>query len=150
MYDIESILKHRKPMRLIDELLSFDATSASVLVSINEQSEFYRKESGGVPSYIGIEYMAQCIAAKAGANDLLHHKDVSLGFLLGTRKYHPSIPIFLLGQVLQITVSEVVEDHGGLSVFACSIVEASIPEIILAEAKINVFRPENPEAYLQR
>ena len=149
MYDIESIIKHRKPMRLIDELLSFDAKSASVLVSITEQSEFYRAEYGGVPSYIGIEYMAQCIAAKAGANDLFHHKEVSLGFLLGTRKYQPLVTEFVLGQTLKVSVTEITDEEGGLSVFSGQIVDINKPAVILAEAKINVFRPKDSASYLK-
>ena len=150
MYDIESIIKHRKPMRLIDELIAFDDKSASVLVHITEQSEFYRAQHGGVPSYIGIEYMAQCIAAKAGANDLRDGNEVSLGVLLGTRKYQPVVSEFTLGQTLKVSVIEATEGQAELSVFSCHIVDITKPTIVLAEAKINVFRPNNSEAYFRR
>ncbi|PCH94983.1 MAG: 3-hydroxylacyl-ACP dehydratase [Gammaproteobacteria bacterium] len=150
MYDIEEVIKHRKPMRLIDELVSFDESSACVLVNINEKSEFYQAKLQGVPSYIGIEYMAQCIAAKAGANELASGGNIKLGFLLGTRKYKPNVRYFPCGETLIVKVSRLIEDAAGLSVFDCSIVAKNQVNIVLVQAKINVFQPENSAAYLQR
>jgi len=149
MYNIEEVIKHRKPMRLVDKLVSFDENSACVLVNINEESEFYQAEKHGIPSYIGIEYMAQCIAAKAGANELASGGTLQLGFLLGTRKYKPNVAYFPCGETLQITATGLIEDSGGLSVFDCTIVIKNQEETILAQAKITVFQPENSAAYLQ-
>mgnify|MGYP000246907180 CR=1 FL=1 len=149
MYDIEEVIKHRKPMRLVDELVSFDESSACVLVNITDKSEFYQAERHGVPSYIGIEYMAQCIAAKAGANELVSGGALKLGFLLGTRKYKPTIAYFSCGETLQVRATKIMEDAAGLSVFDCTIVAKNQMETILAQAKINVFQPENSAAYLQ-
>lgn len=149
MYDIEEVIKHRKPMRLVDELISFDEDSACVSVTISNESEFYQAQQQGVPSYIGIEYMAQCIAAKAGANELASGGKLKLGFLLGTRKYQPNVAYFPCGKTLQVTATRLMEDTAGLSVFECVIVSSQQPEIILAQAKINVFQPENASAYLQ-
>lgn len=150
MYDIEDIIKHRKPMRLIDKLISFDENSACVLVNISEASEFYQAKLQGVPSYIGIEYMAQCIAAQAGANELAADGNIKLGFLLGTRKYKPNTVCFPNGKTLQVSVTRLMEDAAGLSVFDCSIVSNDQKATILAQAKINVFQPENSAAYLQQ
>ena len=149
MYDIEEVIKHRKPMRLVDELVSFDENSACVLVNINEESEFYQAEQHGVPSYVGIEYMAQCIAAKAGANELGSGGALKLGFLLGTRKYKPNVAYFPSGETLQVRATRLIEDAAGLSVFDCTIVANNQVEKVLAQAKINVFQPENSAAYLK-
>ena len=148
MYDIEQVIKHRKPMRLVDELISFDEDSACVLVKINEESEFYQAERRGVPSYIGIEYMAQCIAAQAGANELACGGDIRLGFLLGTRKYKPNCAFFTCGETLQVTATLLMADAAGLSVFDCKIVAKNQQEIILAQAKINVYQPDNAADYV--
>ncbi|MCW8832653.1 MAG: 3-hydroxylacyl-ACP dehydratase [Colwellia sp.] len=149
MYNIEAVIKHRKPMRLVDELISFDEDSASVLVNINEACEFYQADQLGVPSYVGIEYMAQCIAAQAGANELASGGDIKLGFLLGTRKYKPNVTFFSNGKTLKVSATRLMEDAAGLSVFDCLIVATDQEDIILAQAKINVFQPENSAAYLQ-
>jgi len=149
MYNIEEVIKHRKPMRLVDELISFDENSACVLVKINEACEFYQAERQGVPSYIGIEYMAQCIAAKAGANELASGGDIKMGFLLGTRKYKPNVAFFTHGKTLKVSATRLMEDAAGLSVFDCVIVAKDQEEVILAQAKINVFQPEDSATYLQ-
>lgn len=150
MYDIEDVIKHRKPMRLIDELVSFDEISACVLVNINEDSEFYQTEQQGVASYIGIEYMAQCIAAQAGANELAAGGSIKLGFLLGTRKYKANVAYFAQGDTLHISATRIMEDGAGLSVFDCTIVTTDQTETILARAKVNVYQPENSTAYVSQ
>ncbi|WP_404851480.1 3-hydroxylacyl-ACP dehydratase [Colwellia sp. RSH04] len=150
MYNIEEVIKHRKPMRLVDELISFDEENACVSVTIDENSEFYQVERQGVPSYIGIEYMAQAIAAQAGANELANGKNIRLGFLLGTRKYKPSINYFDLDTTLHITVKRLLIDAAGLSVFDCSIVDKAQPEIMLAKAKVNVYQPEDSTEYVSK
>ena len=147
MYDIEEVIKHRKPMRLVDELLSFDENSACVKVNISNASEFYQADKQGVPSYIGIEYMAQCIAAKAGANELLSGGALKLGFLLGTRKYKSTVTYFNCGDTLEVKATRVIEGVDGLSVFECTI-KNNKEANILAQAKINVYQPEDPDAYL--
>jgi predicted hotdog family 3-hydroxylacyl-ACP dehydratase len=150
MYAIEAVIKHRKPMRLIDELLSFDSQSASVLVIIDENSEFYNSQQGGVPSYIGIEYMAQCIAAKAGANALALGETLKLGFLLGTRRYQSKIDYFSKEQPLKVTATQLMDITAGLSVFECKIVTYNSEEKCLAHAKINVFQPEDSTEYIRQ
>jgi len=150
MYDIEEIIKHRKPMRLVDKLLSFDEDSACVSIYINEESEFYQSDKLGVPSYIGIEYMAQAIAAQAGANELANGKSIRLGFLLGTRKYKPNVAHFPSGTKLLIKVEKLLIDAAGLSVFDCNIVAENQQEIVLAQAKINVYQPEDSTEYVSK
>lgn len=150
MYDIEEVIKHRKPMRLVDKLVSFDEERVCVSVSINEDSEFYHADQLGVPSYIGIEYMAQSIAAQAGANELTNGKSIRLGFLLGTRKYKPNTTYFSRGTTLLIKAEKLLIDAAGLSVFDCTIVAEDQQEIILAQAKINVYQPEDSTEYVSK
>ena len=149
MYNIEEVIKHRKPMRLVDELISFNESSACVLVNINEDSEFYQDAHQGVPSYLGNEYMAQCIAAQAGANELASGRELKLGFLLGTRRYKPMTTYFKRGITLKVTATRLMEDAAGLSVFDCEIADYNQENTILVQSKVNVFQPEDSAAYLQ-
>ena len=149
MYNIEEVIKHRKPMRLVDELISFNESSACVLVNINEDSEFYQDAHQGVPSYLGIEYMAQCIAAQAGANELASGRELKLGFLLGTRRYKPMTTYFKRGITLKVTATRLMEDAAGSSVFDCEIADYNQENTILVQSKVNVFQPEDSAAYLQ-
>jgi len=145
-YPIADVLAHRPPMILVDKLLDYHATGGRCRVTITPQSAFYDTDSKGVASYIGSEYMAQTIAAYAGALALDNDKQVKIGFLLGTRKYETFTPLFELGDELEITVLELIQEESGLSVFDCIIKRA---EQVVAQAKINVFQPDEPEQFLK-
>ncbi|NRA53003.1 MAG: 3-hydroxylacyl-ACP dehydratase [Gammaproteobacteria bacterium] len=133
-------------MILVDQLLDYHAKGGRCRVTITPQSAFYDTDSKGVASYIGSEYMAQTIAAYAGALALDNDKQVKIGFLLGTRKYETFTPLFDLGDELEITVVELIQEESGLSVFDCIIKRA---EQVVAQAKINVFQPDEPEQFLK-
>lgn len=146
-YTIEDVLPHRAPMILVDSLQEYDRDSARCQVKIATGSPFYNAEKSGVPSYIGCEYMAQTIAAFAGAIALDDKGQVSIGFLLGSRKYKALKPYFHLGQVLDIGVKELYKEDSGLSVFECEISDNQTN--ILAHANINVFQPNDPLAFIE-
>jgi predicted hotdog family 3-hydroxylacyl-ACP dehydratase len=93
--------------------------------------------------------MAQCIAASAGANEKASDSKIKLGFLLGTRKYHPNVAFFNVGDMLIVSASRLIIDASGLSVFDCKISNQNDPETILATAKINVYQPTDTDNYLQ-
>lgn len=145
-YAIADVLAHRSPMILVDELIDYHDDGGRCTVTISPNSAFYDDESKGVDSYIGSEYMAQTIAAYAGALALDNGEQVKIGFLLGTRKFESFTPIFHLGQRLEITVTKLIQEDSGLSVFDCAILGK---KEVLAQAKINVFQPNEPDQFLK-
>lgn len=146
-YDIAQVLPHQSPMILIDSLEHYDEDSCRCTVTITAQSPFYNALKEGVPSYIGSEYMAQAIAAFAGAHALDEQGTVQIGFLLGSRKYKTMRAYFALDTVLSVTIKELYRENSGLRVFECEIIT---PEnTVIAQANINVFQPENPDAFIQ-
>ncbi len=144
-FTIEQVLPHDHPMILLDSLISFDDDSATCSHLITEQSLLFDITLQGVPSYVGIEYMAQSIAAYANANELINNRPVEIGFLVSTRKYKCDYAVFKLGMVLQITVKLLYKDESGLSAFDCAIF---IDNKEIASARVNVFQPENPTEFL--
>lgn len=138
-YSIEQVLPHRQPMILIDRLCQYDEETAICSVKITESSLFYDPTKQAVPSYIGVEYMAQAIAAFAGADALDAGLEVEVGYLLGSRKYQPTTAWFALGSELNIHVSRLYEEESGLRVFQCQI-KHNDQELV--DAKINVFLPQ--------
>ncbi|MGO2011028.1 MAG: ApeP family dehydratase [Pseudoalteromonas sp.] len=145
VYPIETILPHTAPMILIDSLDSYDENNGCCSVTISPQSNFYDADTKSVPSYVGIEYMAQTIAAYANANHIDSGAKVEIGFLVSSRKYKMYNNEFLLNSKLTIKVEKLYSEANGLSAFGCVIQQA---DKILVEAKINVFQPENPEQFL--
>lgn len=138
MYSIERVLAHEAPMILIDKLVAYSEDSAQCEVTITQQSACYDASLNGVPAYVGIEYMAQSIAAFAGANDIDAGRQKRVGFLLGTRKLTLNTPQFTLNDTLTITVQRIYQEDTGLGVFDCKITKN---DDSLAEARVNVFQP---------
>lgn len=145
-YSLEQLISHREPMILISGLQQYNDEHAHGWVDISTDSPFYNQVLGGVPSYIGIEYMAQTIAAFAGANALDNNQQVKIGFLLGSRKYQTEQSVFSQGMRLDIFVEQLYQEPSGLSVFDCQIKHN---EKIIAQAKVNTFQPDGALAIIE-
>ena len=97
-------------------------------------------EGLGVPSYMGIEFMAQCIAVHAGARARVRGFVPPVGFLLGTRHYSCAVPYFETGTTFETACEELVRDSQGMGSFSCSI---SVGGEVLAKANLAVLeRPQ--------
>ena len=142
---IEEVLPHEAPMILLDSLVSFEDESGTCSHKITESSLLYNEKLQGVPSYVGIEYMAQSIAAYANANEIKQGRSVEIGFLVSTRKYKCDHSVFTQGMNLIINVIQLYRDESGLSAFDCSI---SVDNNQIATARINVFQPNDPAKFL--
>jgi len=102
-------------------------------------------EDQGVPSWIGLEYLAQAISAYAGLQESARGEKPKIGFLLGSRKYVCSVDYFAIGQTLLLKVTKELQAENGLSAFQCVL----SGDNITATATINVFQPDNAEEFLQ-
>jgi predicted hotdog family 3-hydroxylacyl-ACP dehydratase len=98
-----------------------------------------------VPSYVSIEYMAQSIAAFANANEKDQGGEVAIGFLVSSRKLKVLVSELTLGMRLMVTVEQLYAEESGLSAFDC-FMEHDGERI--AEAKINIFQPQDANAFL--
>lgn len=135
---VEHFVPHRRTMSLLSRLIAVNAEEAQAEVDITPASLFARDD--GVPAWVGIEYMAQAIAAWAGARARRAGHEPGIGFLLGSRRYSITQPAFVFGQKLRITARcELIGDNG-LGQFACRISDAVTGEQF-AEAMVSVFEP---------
>ncbi|MGJ4748594.1 hypothetical protein ACQV5M_19690 [Leptospira sp. SA-E8] len=132
---IEHYIPHRRGMMLIDRLLAADDETASCELTVREG---LFSDGGGVPAYVGIEYMAQAVAAWAGAGHARHGRIPRPGFLLGTRRYETRVGLFPLGQKLHVEVQCELRGDNGLGMFTCKILDALTGEE-LAQARVSVF-----------
>src|SRR5437870_2301414 len=97
---IEDLVPHSGSMLLLDAVLDATAESLRAQVTIRPDSMFCGAE--GVGAWVGIEYMAQAVAAHAGHLGLENKEPVRIGFLLGSRRYEATCPSFSIGSVLQV------------------------------------------------
>lgn len=140
--DIRAIVPHSGPMVLLDRVISVDAESVCAEVRIRQDSLFY--VDGGVGAWVGLEYIAQAIAAYAGYNAALLGKPVKIGFLLGTRRYECVRPTFALGSVIKVRAKRVLQTDDGVASFDCAIDDESGR---LGGASVTVYQPADAEKF---
>jgi predicted hotdog family 3-hydroxylacyl-ACP dehydratase len=141
---IEQLLPHRPPMILIDRMIDATETGSTCEITIGPQTLFL--EPAGVPAFVGIEYMAQAVAAYGGYKSFRVGESVAVGFLLGTPHLKTYCQFFELGQTLQVQVTLVWGQHE-LMQFHCTIQDASTRKL-LQQAELNVFKPKNLQSFL--
>ncbi|WP_020202869.1 MULTISPECIES: ApeP family dehydratase [Cupriavidus] len=141
---IADLVPHAGAMRLLDELLGADEERAVARATVRATQLFV--DEAGMPGWVGIEYMAQTIAAWAGARDWRAGREPGIGFLLGSRRYECDVPAFPVGSVLTVQVSAELIGDNGLGMFACAL---SLDGREVARANVSVFQPADARAFLQ-
>ncbi len=132
---LDDILLHSPPMRLIDSITELDPDYIRCKVTINEASIFYDSTIQGIYAWVGVELMAQAVAAYAGSHKA--QTKPALGLLLSVRKFQTQQPYFKLGQELTI-VAHKDYVHEMVGVFNC---EIFIDGKLIASAKLNTIEP---------
>ena len=143
-YDISQILPHKKPMLLLNDVLSYnqELKTLTAIFVIEEENLFYDKKNKGVPSSVGIEYMAQTIGAYAFyKNNCTIPK---IGLLLGARLFSTGIDFFKLNETYTVKVKEIFTDKQILA-FDCIIFDNKNEEI--ASATVNVYQNDEIEDF---
>jgi predicted hotdog family 3-hydroxylacyl-ACP dehydratase len=140
------LLPHAPPMALLDRSISVGEDGYEAEVEIRPDTLFCGPE--GVPAWVGLEYMAQSIAAYAGAEARAEGQLPKVGFLLGTREYRPKSAYFKVGSRLRIHVKKVLHDPQGLSVLDCTLSEASTGEL-LAQSNLTVYEVADLDRYMK-
>ena len=137
--DVKKLLPHEKPMILLDRIKQVDEESVCCQVEICESNLFFEHDKQAVPAYVGIEFIAQSIAAWSGYHAWTQKKKPSIGFLLGSRRYNTRLSTFQLGMVLDIYAHKVMEGDG-MAVFSGKIEHKGET---VAECQLNVYVPSD-------
>jgi predicted hotdog family 3-hydroxylacyl-ACP dehydratase len=145
--DIRTLVPHGGPMSLLERLVAADFDTLCAELAIGPGTLFC--DGREVGAWVGVEYMAQAVAAHAGFCARLRGEPVKPGFLLGTRSYQCSRPGFAVGTVLRVHVQRVLQGDNGLGGFECRIEDGATAEVI-ASAIITVYQPSNVDDFLQR
>ncbi len=142
-YSVAELVPHSGRMSLLSEIVDYGDDWLQAEVVISRDSTF--ADALGVPAWIGLEYMAQAIAAYSGLEERLHGGKPRIGFLLGTRRYECTAERFDIGQRLRVRVQPEMLGANGLNVFNCNLEGDGIS----AQAVVNVFQPDDADAFLQ-
>lgn len=138
-YPVESLVPHRAPMSLLDEIVSCDMEGGTLSAAFCARREW-------AENWSAIEYMAQAAAALAGAADRAGGYDgpPKPGFLLGTRKLELDFERFEPGKRYMAKAKSVFIDEAAGS-FECEIVDE---DRVLARATLNAYRPPDISAFV--
>ena len=142
-FKILDVVPHQTPMSLLDTVESYSDKTLVSSETIKEDSLFY--EELGVPTWVGLEYMGQSIAAFGGVEARNEGRPVKIGFLVSSRRYESPQSHFKLGSKLIVFVEKVINNPYGLSVFNCSITWSDF----IIQANLNVFLPDKVEEFLE-
>lgn len=134
---LDAYLPQHGAMRLLDRLLTVDDEGAVAEVEVPADGLFV--QDGGVGAWVGIEYMAQTVAAWAGARARRAGAPPRIGYLLGCRRYEAHGARFAAGARLRIEVRCELIGSNGLGQFDCRITTAQ--GMLAAHALLSVFEP---------
>jgi len=143
-WHISELVPHARAMCLVDEVLDADGDTLRCALTVRDDGLFNDPELGGaVPAWVGVEYMAQAVAAHIGVYRRLSGAAPRMGFLLGTRHYECSASSFAPGARLELRVTQVLVTELGLGTYDCRLEG----EGVVATAHIIGFMPDSDAAF---
>jgi len=142
---VDDVLPHRGTMRLVDEIVACSEDAVTVLASVDSQA-WYADARGAMPSWIGIELMAQAIAAHVGLIAMRAGGRARPGVLLGASRYEAHAPSFERGARLRIEAKELLKSEQGHGAYECTIAAG---ERCVAQAVVKVYQPTDFQAFIE-
>jgi predicted hotdog family 3-hydroxylacyl-ACP dehydratase len=144
-WPIAEVVPHAGEMILLDRIEACEAEHIVCSRTVRPGVMFVDAD-GSLPSWAGVELMAQAIAAWAGCRARAEQRPVRLGFLLGTRHYACNVDAFPAGSCLRVQAEREFHDEQGMGVFHCRIEGSGIH----AEARLNVYSPRDADAFYKQ
>lgn len=137
---IGEVVPHRGRMVLLSRVLEHGPTATACAVAIDAQRLFVQRD-GSVGSWVGVEYMAQCVGAHAGMIARAAGEEPRVGYLVSSRRLRFHAPRFVPGQELRVSAVQLWGGQQGMVSFQCKIEDAS-SGALLVEGRLNCFLPE--------
>ena len=142
---IETLLPHRGTMLLLDKVSACTDEALTAHASVRADA-WYADADGAMPAWIGIELMAQAIAAHVGLLATRSGGRARPGVLLGSRKYEAHTPAFARDAQLRIEVKELLRGDEGHGAYECAIHHGAV---CCAEAVVKVFQPADFQSFIE-
>ena len=136
---IAEVVPHRGRALLLDRIETHETEMTCCVVEI-DASTWLRRADGTVPAWIGIEYMAQCIAAHEGCVARETGRKLEPGFLVRARRVRFHHHELRAGERLAVRVRRLRGRPAlGAMAYACEIRAGARPEApLVAEAQLTV------------
>jgi predicted hotdog family 3-hydroxylacyl-ACP dehydratase len=138
-FSMTELLPHEGRMLLLDAMLDAGEEHVACAVTIRPDSMFC-DGANGVPSWVGLEYMAQTVSTYSGIDEARSGLRPSIGLLLGSRRYKTEVPFFPIGAQLRVEAQLLLRDENDLVAFDCRILDG---ERVLARGDVKAYRPKD-------
>jgi len=142
---VAEVLPHRGPMVLLSRVIAHSGTHTACVVEIGPNAPFMDRR-GRVPAWVGVEYLAQCVAAHAGLRARAKGEPVKVGLLVGARRLEFRTTGFAVGQTLTAQATHLWGAHESAS-FESRLLDAGTGAV-LVEGNLSVFLPQTLERFI--
>lgn len=142
---IEVILPHRGSMLLVDRVSACSDDTLTAHATVHADA-WYANADGAMPAWIGIELMAQAIAAHVSLLAMRAGGRARPGVLLGSRSYEACLPAFARDAQLRIDAKEVLRSTEGHGAYECTIEHDGTR---CAQAVIKVYQPTDFQSFIE-
>ncbi len=134
--EVAELIPHARRMLLLDRVLEHGPEHAVCAVAV-DRSELFRDALGCVPAWVGIEYLAQCMAVYGSLVARAAGRPPRLGPFIGGRRVTLRVDRFQPGQRLVVAVRHLRGDRG-LVAFDGRI-QDDADGALLVEGRLNVY-----------
>jgi len=141
---IEALVPQAGPMCLLARVVEH-ALGHTVCAVDPGRSALLVASDGSLPAWLGLEYMAQCVAAHGGLVALARGEPARTGVLIGARRVRFDVPRFEAGRELHVRASHH-RGERGLLAFDCEIRDARGGGPPLVHGRLNVYTVDGWEA----
>lgn len=131
---VGQFLFHEAPMVLLDRVVEVAPGFARCTCLTDDQNPFH-VAGIGVPCWVAVEFMAQCIAVAAGAAAVIDGKAIPVGLLLGTMALDCRQDAFGPEAVYEAECRRSFHDGAGLGSYDCVVLRG---DEIMATARLTV------------
>lgn len=136
-YIIEKLIKHRRGMLLLRQILSH--TDRSIVADVEITSDATFLQGDHVPAWVGMEYAAQAVGALSGLQALDSGRAVKVGFLLSCRRHKAMLSKFMLGDVITVKAEEEFND-GRMGAYRCALYKGDLE---IATLTLSAYIPDS-------
>ena len=144
-YSVEELVPHAGAMLLLDRIESVSDEAVQATATVRCDGLFEVPGERSLPAWLGIEYLAQAIAAWSGYRERQQGRPIRPGFLVGTRRFESSVARLPAGTRLTIAAECLLEQDDGVSVFEGWVTGDEIRQ----STRLKVYLPQDIGQYLK-
>ena len=102
--ELLSLIPHKDRMFLLSRVTGYNIEKKSIEAQydVTENCLFYDSQAGGVPTWAGIEFIAQAISALIGIKDRELGLPPKKGYILGISRMQFKLPYIKTGSIITI------------------------------------------------